>query len=74
MTKVDWLAAGASLGVSGLLLVRFPCHWRTRYRPQNLLANGKQGPVPEERCQTLLTNKKQGKMRPRDATNIINPY
>ncbi len=31
------------------------------YRLQNLPANGKQGPVPEEMSQTLLTNKKQVK-------------
>jgi hypothetical protein len=30
---------------------------------QNLTANGKQGPVSEEMSQTMLTNKKQGKMR-----------
>jgi hypothetical protein len=41
------------------------------YRLQNLPVNGEQGPVPEEMSQTLLTNKKQGKIRPRDTTNII---
>ncbi len=32
------------------------------YRLQNSLTNGKQGLVPEEMFQTLLTNKKQGKI------------
>jgi hypothetical protein len=60
MTKVDWLAASAI----GLLLA---------YSLQNLSANGKQGPVPEEIFQPLLTNKKRAKTRLRDATNIIKP-
>jgi hypothetical protein len=42
------------------------------YRLQNSPANGKQGPVPEDMSQTLLTNK-QGKMRLPDATNIVKP-
>jgi hypothetical protein len=43
------------------------------YRLQNLPVNGKQGLMPKEMSQTLLTNKKQGKMLPRDATKIIKP-
>ncbi len=37
------------------------------------LANGTQGPVPEEMSQTMLTNWKQGKIEEVHATNIINP-
>jgi hypothetical protein len=43
------------------------------YRLQNLPANGKQEPVFEEMSQTMLTNKKQGKMRLRDTLNIVKP-
>jgi hypothetical protein len=43
----------------GVLLVSFSM----AYRLQNLPANGKQGPVPKEMYQILLTNKKQGKLR-----------
>jgi hypothetical protein len=43
------------------------------YRLPNMLANGNRGLVPEEMFQTLLTNKKQGKMCSGDATNIIKP-
>jgi hypothetical protein len=43
------------------------------YRLQNLPANEKQGTVRDEMSQTLLTNKKQGKIIPRDATIIIKP-
>jgi hypothetical protein len=43
------------------------------YRLQNLPANKNLGLVHEEMCQTLLTSKKQEKMRLRDATNIIKP-
>jgi hypothetical protein len=32
------------------------------YHLQNRPANGKQGPGPEDMYQTLLTNKKQGKI------------
>jgi hypothetical protein len=60
MIKVDWLAAGASLRVSALPFIsKFSL--TLAYRLQSLLANGKQGPVPEEMYQLLLTNKKQGK-------------
>jgi hypothetical protein len=38
------------------------------YRLQNLQANGQ---MPEEVSQSLLTNKKQGKMRPCDTTSFI---
>jgi hypothetical protein len=43
------------------------------YRLQILPANGKQGLVPEEMSQPLITNKKQEKLCLRDATNIIKP-
>jgi hypothetical protein len=36
-------------------------------------ANGNQWPIPEEMSQTLLTNKKQGKLDYDHAYNIINP-
>jgi hypothetical protein len=36
-------------------------------------ANGKQGPIPEEMSQTLLTNKKQGNLIQAHADNIIKP-
>jgi hypothetical protein len=36
-------------------------------------ANGKQGPIPEEMSQTLLTNKKQGNLDEVQAANIIKP-
>ncbi len=53
MIKVDWLAAGGSLIESAVFLVSYLAVG------VNPLANGKQGPVPEEMFQTLLTNKKQ---------------
>jgi hypothetical protein len=58
------LLAGASLRVSkfslsfGVPFAKSSSQWEARV-------------VPKEMSQTLLTNKKQGKMRPRDATNII---
>ncbi len=36
-------------------------------------ANGKQGPIPEEMSQFLLTNKKQGKLDKVHAASIIKP-
>jgi hypothetical protein len=36
-------------------------------------ANGKQGPIPEEIYQTLLTNKKQGSRGQVHAANIVKP-
>ncbi len=46
MIKVVWLAADASLRVSGALLVSFPLP--LAYRLQIPPANGRQGPGPEE--------------------------
>jgi hypothetical protein len=43
----------------------------SEHNQQNPPANRKQGLMPEEMSKTLLTNKKQGKMRLRDATNIF---
>jgi hypothetical protein len=57
--------------VSGVLLARFS--QALAYRQPNLATNGKQGLVPEEIFQTLLTNKNQGKIAPCDATNLIKP-
>ncbi len=61
MKKVDWLAAGASSRVSGVLSIISKFSLPLAYRLQNPLANGKRGLVPEEMSQSLLTNKKQGK-------------
>jgi hypothetical protein len=36
-------------------------------------ANGKQGPIPEEMFQTLLTNTKQGNLDYLHANHIIKP-
>jgi hypothetical protein len=36
-------------------------------------ANGKQGPIPEEMSQTLLTNTKQENLDQAHAANIIKP-
>ncbi len=55
MIKVDWLAAGGLLRESAVFLVSYLAVG------VNPLANEKQGPVPEEMFQTLLTSKKQGK-------------
>jgi hypothetical protein len=57
MIKVDWLAAGVLTKrewrlISTLLFA---------YRLQNPPANGKQEQMPEEKPQTLLSNKKRGK-------------
>jgi hypothetical protein len=55
---VDWLPACIALRVAGDVLVAFLRRWRkicTILQPI-----GKQGPIPEEISQTLLTNKKQG--------------
>ncbi len=65
MTKVDWLAASTSLGVGSATLV-----FSLVYRLQYLLANEKQGPVPEEMSQSLLTKKKQVKMCLRNGTTL----
>ncbi len=65
MTKVDWLASSASLKVGSAKSLTF-------FAPTaKSFSHRKQGTVPEEMSQTMLTNKKQGKMRLRDATNII---
>jgi hypothetical protein len=45
------------------------CRWHNCL--QNLPANRKHGPVPEEMSKALVTIKKQGKMRLRDSTNFI---
>ncbi len=59
MIKVDWLAAGVSTKREWRLISKFSLLFA--YCLQNPPANGKQEQVPEERSQTLLTNKKQGK-------------
>jgi hypothetical protein len=50
LIKVDWLAAWIALRVFGGVLVVFLRSWRPP-------ANGKQGLIPEEMSQTLLTNR-----------------
>jgi hypothetical protein len=54
LIKVDWLAACVALRVVGAVYVVFVLH--------NPPANGKQGQIPEEISQTLLTNKNQGNL------------
>jgi hypothetical protein len=66
--------SGLSLTHDKSLLACCKCNWRyigllLAYSLQNLSANGKQGAVPEEIFQTLLTNKKRGKMRLRDGSH-----
>jgi hypothetical protein len=53
---MDWV--DASLREVGAALVAFLRRWRENLH--NSSANGKQGLIPEEISQTLLTNKKQG--------------
>jgi hypothetical protein len=59
MIIADWLASGASLRARRLISKFSYSRWRTVYK--NPLASFKQGLVPEEKYQTLLTNEKQGK-------------
>jgi hypothetical protein len=66
MVKVDCVEAGALLRVGGAILVFLAIGIPSG---QTLLANGKKGLMSH----ALLTNKRQGKMRLRDATNIIKP-
>jgi hypothetical protein len=48
LIKVDWLDACIALRVAGAVLIVYPP-----------ALDGKQGPIPEEIYQTLLTNRKQ---------------
>jgi hypothetical protein len=57
LLKVGWIAACIAQTVIGAVLVIFL--QRCLNSPR---ANGKQGPIPEEMSQTLLTNKKQGNL------------
>jgi hypothetical protein len=59
LQKVDWLAACIALRVVSAVLV---FSTRVGVNLHNPRANGKQGPIPEEISQTLLTNKKQGNL------------
>jgi hypothetical protein len=54
---VDWLAACIALRVVGAVLVVFLQRWR-----KICTANWKQGSIPEEIYQALLTNEKQGNL------------
>jgi hypothetical protein len=56
LIKVDWLAAGIALWLA--LYWSFSSGVGVKYPP----SNGKQGPIPEEMSQTLLTNKNQGNL------------
>jgi hypothetical protein len=57
MIKVDWIAASASLKVGDAVLVIFLSLTDSLQNPP---ANEKQGPLPEEISQILLTSKKKG--------------
>jgi hypothetical protein len=59
LIKVDWLAPCIALRVVGSVLVVFLLRWR---KFSTTPANGKQGPIPEEMSQTMLTNNKQGNL------------
>jgi hypothetical protein len=61
MIKVDCLVAGVFLREIGAVLVILPLSWLA-YNLCILSANGKQGLETEEVFQTLLTNKKHGKL------------
>jgi hypothetical protein len=67
LIKVDWLAARDALRVVGAALV-VGVKICTILQPLR-----KQGPIPEEMFQTLLTHKKQGNLDYVDAPNIIKP-
>jgi hypothetical protein len=55
IVEVDWLAACiAALRAVDAVLVVFLWRWRKIF--ENSPANGKQGPIPEEMFQTLLTS------------------
>ncbi len=62
LIKVDWLAACIAIRVVGAVLVF-----------SSGVGNGKQGPISEEMSQTLLTNKRQGKLEYVQGNNIIKP-
>jgi hypothetical protein len=54
LTKVDWLAACIAIRVVGAVIVVVPWHWR---KLAQSASQWKQGPIPEEIYQMLLTNK-----------------
>jgi hypothetical protein len=59
MIKMDWLAASVSLRAGGAALVIFSA---VAYSLQVPPANGKQAQAAEEIYQTLLSNRKPGKI------------
>jgi hypothetical protein len=59
LMKVDWLAACNAQRVVGTKFVIFLWYWHTICCSP---ANGKQGPIPDEMSQSLLSNKKQGNL------------
>ncbi len=60
LIKVHWLASCIALGVVGAVFAIFPP--TLAFNLHSPPANGKQGPIPEEMSQTLLTIKKQGNL------------
>jgi hypothetical protein len=62
LIKVNWFDACIALRIVSAVFVVFLRRWRKIYRILQALANGQQGPIPEEMFQTLLTNKKQGNL------------
>jgi hypothetical protein len=57
LIKVDWLAACIALKLVYAVLVVFLRRWRKIFTTP-ATGTSKQGPIPEEMSQTLLTNKK----------------
>jgi hypothetical protein len=68
LIKVDWLDACVAKRVVGSVLVILFRRWR-----KFCTILRKQGPIPEEISQILLTNKKQGNLDKVQATNIMKP-
>jgi hypothetical protein len=62
MINVDWLSASTSVRVGGAVLLLQYLSFSPVVSIQfaNLPAHRKRGPEPEERSQTLLTNKNHG--------------
>ncbi len=60
LIKVDWLDACIALRVGWRCIGCFPPALEQNLHDSS--ANGKQGPIPKEIYQTVLTNKKQGEL------------
>jgi hypothetical protein len=61
LIKVDWLDASITIRVVDAVVIVFSLAVTIKHF-HNPLANGKQGLIPEEIYQPLLTNKKQGNL------------